>query len=125
MGIIILLCGFMGVGFLLMNAALITRIRESFYRETGSNSYHGALFPIAYLLVELVWLAVLCLEVTSIEADDGNSEGVRSWFAVLFLLYSDSLSMSLGWSPSPSLCGLCAQAMSVAYFLVGFGHQHR
>ena len=63
LGIIILLCGFMGVGYLLMNATLITRIRESFYRETSSNTYHGALFPIAYLLVELVWLAVLCLEV--------------------------------------------------------------
>ena len=65
----ILLCGFMGVGFLLMNTALISGIRETFYRETSSNTYNGALFPLAYLLVEIPWLALFCFEVCSVDFD--------------------------------------------------------
>jgi hypothetical protein len=65
LGIMILMCGFIGVGFLLMNTAMISRIREPFYRETASNTYAGGLFPIAYFIVELPWLVFLVLEVRS------------------------------------------------------------
>jgi hypothetical protein len=63
-GVIILCCAFLGVGFLLMNTSLITRYRESFYRETASGTYKGALFPIAHFLIEIPWIIGLSLLVS-------------------------------------------------------------
>ena len=59
LGIMILVCGFLGVAFLVMLNGVMGHIREPFYRETASGTYAGGLFPIAYFLVELPWLVVL------------------------------------------------------------------
>ncbi len=53
------------VGFLIMNTSLVTRYRESFYRETASGTYMGFLFPVAHFLIEIPWLIGLSLEVRS------------------------------------------------------------
>ena len=63
LGIIVLLSGCMASGLWLMNTALITHIRETFYRETASNTYSGGLFPLAYFIAEMPYLAFLSLEV--------------------------------------------------------------
>ena len=60
-GVIVLTCGFLAVGYLLMNCSLVTRYRESFYRETASGTYKGALFPVAHFLIEIPWLVGLSL----------------------------------------------------------------
>jgi hypothetical protein len=54
------------VGFLIMNTSLITRYRETFYRETASGTYKGALFPIAHFLIEIPWLVGLSLLVRAV-----------------------------------------------------------
>ncbi len=68
LGVIILLSSFMAAGFVLMNSALVTSYLEPFYRETASNTYNGALFPLAHLLVELPWITVFGLIVRSTHA---------------------------------------------------------
>ncbi len=60
---IVLTCGFLAVGFLLMNSSLVSRYRESFYRETASGTYKGFLFPVAHFLIEIPWLLGLGLMV--------------------------------------------------------------
>lgn len=65
-GVIVLTCGFLAVGYLLMNCSLVTRYRESFYRETASGTYKGALFPVAHFLIEIPWLIGLSLLVCAL-----------------------------------------------------------
>lgn len=61
LGVICLIAGFPCAMSILTTSAIVLRGRGAFYRETASNTYSAALFPLAHFLVEIPTTAFMLL----------------------------------------------------------------
>jgi ABC-2 type transporter len=63
LGVICLMQGFPTAMSILTSSSVMLNVRAPFYRETASNTYKSALFPLASFIPEIFWLAVMMLAV--------------------------------------------------------------
>lgn len=91
---------------ILTMSALIFRNRAAFYRETASNTYKAALYPLANVLIEIPWVAVMTL-------------AVRFWSTACAALYT--LRASVFVYDIVCVCSSTStQCISCAYFIIRF-----
>ena len=63
LGVIAFMACFPGALLVLTQASVVLAKRAPFYRETGSNTYKSALFPLAQFISEIPWVVALTLAV--------------------------------------------------------------
>jgi hypothetical protein len=63
LGVICLMQGFPTAMSILTSSSVMLNVRAPFYRETASNTYKSALFPLTSFIPEILWVAVMLLSV--------------------------------------------------------------
>jgi hypothetical protein len=96
-----------------MSTNLVTRYRESFYRETAAGMYKGALFPIAHFIIEVPWVIGLSFLVSVCPQRPAALIGLIR-FEVGKMFRFSTVTRIRGHPPFPM------QAVSLLYFTVNF-----